>query len=128
MVDHIIFFIFAIGNVSISCAMEIKKAEIRDWDNIVRMYKDAINKMDGIGINQWDKIYPDSLLLKNDIEKQQLYKITNGEILLGAVVINRETDEQYINGNFEDDNYAVVHRLCIHPEYQNHKKIGRAHV
>ena len=46
MVDHIIFFIFAIGNVSISCAMEIKKAEIRDWDNIVRMYKDAINKMD----------------------------------------------------------------------------------
>lgn len=121
MVDHIIFFIFAIGNVLISCAMEIKKAEIRDWDNIVRMYKDAINKMDGIGINQWDKIYPDSLLLKNDIEKQQLYKITNGEILLGAVVINRETDEQYINGNFEDDNYAVVHRLCIHPEYQNHK-------
>lgn len=39
MVDHIIFFIFAIGNVLISCAMEIKKAEIRDWDNIVRMYK-----------------------------------------------------------------------------------------
>ena len=36
---------------------------------------------------------------------------------------NQETDEEYANGNFEDDNYAVVHRLCVDPEYQN-QKIG----
>lgn len=101
--------------------MEIKKAEINDLNKIVKMYKDAIDNLNNIGIYQWDEIYPNELTLKEDIEKHELNKIICDEKLVGAVVINKETDEQYENGHFEYDNYAVVHRLCVNPEYQNHK-------
>jgi ribosomal protein S18 acetylase RimI-like enzyme len=103
--------------------MEIIKAGKDDLSKISKMYKDAIDNLNHIGINQWDEIYPNKFTLKDDIDKQELYKIICGEELLGAVVINIETDEEYANGNFEDDNYAVVHRLCVDPEYQN-QKIG----
>ena len=103
--------------------MEIVKAEINDLHKISKMYKDAIDNLNCIGINQWDEIYPNELTLKDDIDKQELYKIISGEKFLGAVVINKETDEEYANGLFENDNYVVIHRLCVDPEYQN-QKIG----
>ena len=101
--------------------MEIIKAGINDLKKISKMYRDAIDNLNQIGIDQWDEVYPNELTLKEDIEKQELYKIISGDKLLGTVVINQETDEEYANGNFEDDNYAVVHRLCVDPDYQNQK-------
>ena len=103
--------------------MEIIKAGINDLEKISKMYRDAIDNLNQIDIDQWDEVYPNKLTLKEDIEKQELYKIISGDKLLGAVVINQETDEEYANGHFEDDNYAVVHRLCVDPKNQN-QKIG----
>ncbi|WP_018462805.1 GNAT family N-acetyltransferase [Segatella paludivivens] len=103
--------------------MEIIKAGINDLIQISKMYRDAIDNLNRIGIYQWDEIYPNELTLKEDIEKRELHKIISEDHLLGAVVINQETDEEYANGHFEDDNYAVVHRLCVAHEYQN-QKIG----
>lgn len=102
--------------------MEIIKAEINELEQISKMYRDAIDNLNDVGIYQWDEIYPNELTLKEDMGKRELYKISDGH-LLGAVVINKETDEEYANGHFEDDNYAVIHRLCVAPEYQ-HQKIG----
>lgn len=103
--------------------MEIIKAGINDLKPISKMYSDAIDNLNNVGIYQWDEIYPNELTLKEDIEKQELYKIISDDHLLGAVVINQDTDAEYSNGHFEDDNYAVIHRLCVAPEYQ-HQKIG----
>lgn len=103
--------------------MEIIKAGINDLKKISKMYRDAIDNLNHIGIYQWDEIYPNELTLKEDIEKRELHKIISGDNLLGAVVINQESDEEYANGHFENANYAVVHRLCVAPEYQN-QKIG----
>ncbi|MGL5353721.1 MAG: GNAT family N-acetyltransferase [Clostridium sp.] len=96
-------------------------------DSIVEMFTDAINKMKEINIYQWDEIYPNRNLLEEDIKKKQLYiALYNGEVV-SAYVLNKECDEEYINGEWKYPNstYYVIHRLCVNPKYQNNG-IGQA--
>jgi ribosomal protein S18 acetylase RimI-like enzyme len=55
-----------------------------------------------------------------------MYVGIEDNVIVSAVVVNNEFDEEYKNGNwkYENDNFAVVHRLCVNPICQN-KKIGR---
>lgn len=106
--------------------MEIRKAELKDLNIIINIFKSAIDTMNGNSIYQWDEIYPDNTILKQDIVSDQMYVGIIDDKIVSAVVVNNEFDEQYKNGNWKYDNerFAVVHRLCVSPDYQN-KKVGR---
>lgn len=106
--------------------MEIRKAELKDLNIIINIFKSAIDTMNGNSIYQWDEIYPDNIILKQDIVSDQMYVGIIDDKIVSAVVVNNEFDEQYKNGNWKYDNerFAVVHRLCVSPDYQN-KKVGR---
>jgi len=101
--------------------MELKLAEIDDLDVIYDMFKNAIEKMIKNGIFQWDEIYPTKDILKDDIEKNQLYKIIFDNNIISAFVLNKEYDKDYLNGKWEynGDDFMVVHRLCLNINYQN---------
>lgn len=106
--------------------MEIRKAELKDLNIIIDIFKSAIDTMNSNSIYQWDEIYPDNTILKQDIVSDQMYVGIIDDKIVSAVVVNNEFDEQYKNGNWKYDNerFAVVHRLCVSPDYQN-KKVGR---
>ena len=46
--------------------MEIIKAGINDLEKISKMYRDAIDNLNQIGIDQWDEVYPNKLTLKKN--------------------------------------------------------------
>jgi hypothetical protein len=55
--------------------LEIIKITIEDLVNVVNLYKNAIKKMEENNIFQWDEIYPDENILKDDVIKGQMYGI-----------------------------------------------------
>ena len=46
-----------------------EKAVPADLDELCSVIKRAVEKMDSMGIFQWDEVYPDRATLQDDIEK-----------------------------------------------------------
>lgn len=106
--------------------MKIRKAELEDLNIIIDIFRKAINRMNDNNIRQWDEIYPTNAILEQDILKKQMYVGIKDDTIVSTVVVNNEFDDQYKNGNWKYDNerFAVVHRLCVNSIYQN-QKIGK---
>ncbi|NLK95435.1 MAG: GNAT family N-acetyltransferase [Clostridiales bacterium] len=101
-------------------------AQMEDLDSVFSMFTDAIKEMNKNNIDQWDNIYPDKNILKEDISKGELYiGLYHGKIA-SAYVINQESDDQYANGHWKypESTYYVIHRLCVNPLFQN-RGIGK---
>jgi len=106
-----------------SVGLQIRKAEYEDLNIIIEIFKNAIKVMNDNNINQWDDIYPTNEDLEQDVINGQMHVgIKDGEIV-SALVINNECEEEYKNGSwrYDNDKFAVVHRLCVNPIYQNEK-------
>ena len=88
---------------------------------IYPIYKKAIAYMDFQNINQWDEKYPTEDIIKTDILKQQMYKLLQNKKIVSAIVINDEQDDEYKSGKWKytEGKIAVIHRLCVHPDFQN---------
>lgn len=103
--------------------LEFALAQKSHLEEVYDLFVSAIKKMDEQGIPQWDELYPNKPILDEDIQKQELY-ITKIDGEIAAVyVLNEESDEQYSNGKWQYPNatYKVIHRLCVHPKFQNQK-------
>jgi GNAT superfamily N-acetyltransferase len=102
-----------------------RKANIGDLVHVVKIYKNAINRMEKNNILQWDDLYPNEVILKDDILKEQMFLGEINNKIVSVVVLNKNYDEEYKNGNwnYKDLPFAVVHRLCVNPDFQN-KGIG----
>lgn len=104
-----------------------KKAVIDELDEIFSVYTSAISLMDSRGIPQWDEIYPSRELLEEDIKKGDMFVGRSDGSIASVYVISREFDDGYENGRWEYDDFFVVHRLCVDPEFQG-KGVGTATV
>lgn len=107
--------------------MKIRKAEIEDLNKIIDIFVNAINVMNDNDIHQWDEVYPTNTILEQDILKKQMYVGIKGDAIVSVVVVNNEFDDQYNNGNWRYDNerFAIVHRLCVNPVCQN-QNVGKS--
>lgn len=88
---------------------------------IFEVFSEGIKEMLANGIYQWDEVYPSIEDLENDLENEELY-VGKSEGDIGVVfVLNQDFDEQYQNGKWvlETEDYMVIHRLCVHPKFQN---------
>ena len=105
--------------------LEFRLANKEDFERVLNVYADAINEMTRVGVDQWDNLYPDRNVLKNDIIKKQLYVGLFEATVASAYVINQECDAQYVHGacRYPNSTFYVVHRLCVSPTFQN-KRIG----
>jgi len=101
-------------------------ARQHELDEAAALFLSATAELDRKGIPQWDEIYPNKDILREDITLHQMYLGRISGSLACAFVLNTECDEQYANGNWStpDARYCVVHRLCVNPEFQN-MGIGR---
>ena len=98
-----------------------KIADKNNIEEIVDMYKAAVDKMYLDGIDQWDELYPNKNILIEDIHKKELIVgMMDGKIVV-AYVVNTESDEEYVNGkwSYPNSKYCILHRLCVNPIYQN---------
>ena len=97
----------------------IARVEITQLLDVMALIKRAVAHMEKQQIFQWDDIYPDEATLKVDIETKTLYGILVSQHLAGIVALNTEEPPEYRDILWQYNNALVVHRLCVHPDYQN---------
>lgn len=101
--------------------IEFAPAQPADLEEVCALVHRAVVRMREIGIRQWDEIYPSREDLSGDIARGEMrVGRTNGRIAV-LYVLNREADEEYETAAWAqpDLDWRVLHRLCVHPDYQN---------
>ncbi|MFA6939830.1 MAG: GNAT family N-acetyltransferase [Clostridiaceae bacterium] len=100
--------------------MKIKKAQIKDSDKIMAVINNAVNDMEAEGIHQWDNIYPNTDVIKDDINEGNLYVYIDEGIIKGLMVLNEFQDVEYKLVKWQQDKgrNLVIHRLCIDPSFK----------
>lgn len=105
--------------------MKFRRAFLSDLSDIMQVYKAAVNRMEDMGIHQWDEIYPAEDIIKEDIVNTEMYIGLIDSVIASAFTLSPKHDKQYKIGNWQYDDlrYSVIHRLCVNPTYQN-KGVG----
>lgn len=106
--------------------LQYRKATLDDLEEIYSLITLAIDDMIKKEIPQWDDIYPTQDDFRNDIVHNHLYVgLADGKIAV-VYALNQECDKEYENGCWKYPNqpYYVVHRLCVHPNFQ-HRGIAK---
>jgi ribosomal protein S18 acetylase RimI-like enzyme len=100
--------------------MNITKASLPDIPEIMSLIRAAVQKMIAGGLYQWDDSYPNIDIITEDINAGSLFKISDKERIAGVVVLNQQYFLQYNDLAWEDEGgkFLIVHRLCVHPDYQ----------
>lgn len=98
----------------------IRKAKIEDKTAIMDIIAAAIIHMDQKGIYQWDKIYPDSETICEDILQKKLFVSVDDYAIKGIIVLNEEQAEEYeaLKWRYAFGKQLIIHRLCVDPRYQ----------
>ena len=98
-----------------------RHAMLNDLEKISELVRFAVMQMDRQGIKQWDELYPTSEDFEKDIEKKHLYVGQVHDEIAVIFVLNQEYDKEYKNGTWKkpEKPFYVVHRLCVHPRFQN---------
>ncbi|MCH5297789.1 MAG: GNAT family N-acetyltransferase [Ruminococcus sp.] len=98
-----------------------QKASFNNISEIMDIIRYAVRNMEQERIYQWDELYPAEKDIINDINNGELYVGRVNEKIAVIYVINSYCDEEYNNGEWQNPNanYQIVHRLCVHPDFQN---------
>ena len=107
--------------------LTFRKAEKTDLEGILSFVKEAVKVLEGLGVFQWDEIYPAREDFARDILRGEAFVAevldskTQKRRLAAVFTLNSECDEDYKNGQwkYKGTNFLVVHRLCVNPEFQN---------
>jgi len=103
----------------------VRLATLNDLKEICGIVSNAIQTMESCRIFQWDAHYPNEDTLRDDILKRQMFITHIDSQIASFFVLNKEYDAQYENGNWKytGSAFAIVHRLCVNPQFQN-RRIG----
>ena len=104
----------------------LRNANHGDLEAIIKIYREATEAMESTGIYQWDHLYPNEEILREDVTKNEMFLGEIGNEIVSLVVLNHEYDSEYIYGNWQytEDAFCVIHRLCVNPAHQG-KGIGK---
>jgi RimJ/RimL family protein N-acetyltransferase len=102
--------------------MQLRKATMADFDQIITILKDGANQLAERGVNQWQGDYPSTEQIKEDIKNGSAYLASSADHeTVGAISIVKAPDHAYdnLNGNWlcDTDKYVVIHRVAIHSNY-----------
>jgi GNAT superfamily N-acetyltransferase len=96
----------------------MKLAKQEDLERVMALYRDCTEKMNANGLFNWDKTYPDTETILQNIKDQSLYLFTN-EGLEGVVCLDENQPSAYDEKDWElPDSFVCVHRLAISPGHQ----------
>lgn len=100
--------------------MLIEKATQSNLEACYFITKSCANEMIKNGIFQWNDTYPSKEILQKDIELQQLWKLTENNIIIGIIVLTKIEDQEYKSVKWlsENRNNLYVHRLAVDPTFQ----------
>lgn len=112
--------------MTVNKAIRYEKGRLEELPVIFDLFMQAIREMLSNKIYQWDEIYPTMDVLTTDLHNGELYVGKIDGVIAVVFVVNQEYDEEYNNGKWNDTggDFRIVHRLCVHPDYQ-HRGLAR---
>jgi ribosomal protein S18 acetylase RimI-like enzyme len=101
-------------------SMQFVKAQLNQLEDIVSMYRKATRGLNRQGIEQWNEEYPTTEQLRKDIESGNMHLLMENGKIAASVVLDEQEDPEYKRIDWADDEgrWLVVHRLCVHPDWQ----------
>ena len=100
--------------------LEIRKAEISDLDNVMKIISLCTAHMISNKIFQWNDSYPSRQAFEVDINKNDLLVLLLKGKVIGCVCVSNIMDDFYkkIKWKTKSNNSLYVHRLAINPFFQ----------
>lgn len=98
----------------------IQKAIFSDLEQIYSLTKKCAQALIGKGIFQWNDAYPSKVVIKNDIQFQQIWKWEENNQIIGIIVLTGIEDIEYENVQWltKNSKNLYIHRLAVHPKFQ----------
>ncbi|TDE03522.1 GNAT family N-acetyltransferase [Flavobacterium hiemivividum] len=99
---------------------EFRKATTAEIPQIWDILQQAIARRKKDGSNQWQDGYPNPEVIKNDIDKNAGFVLTEGETIIGytALLISDEPEYEKIVGKWLTNNdFVVFHRVAISEDH-----------
>ena len=114
--------------------MNFRKSTFDDVDRILEIIEKAKIELKKLGLDQWQKGYPNREVIENDIklgisyileeisEKNDKFENQISKKIVGTIVLSPKKEEPYskIEGKWiTNDDYIVIHRLAVDTEIKN---------
>lgn len=97
--------------------MLFRKAEYRDFNEIMAIIKEAQVHLRESGIDQWQNNYPNEEIVQEDIARGNNYILVEDGKVIGTVVLSFAEEENYkkiYDGQWLCGlAYAVIHRIAV---------------
>ena len=92
-----------------------------DLAQIMELVESAVKHMEAQGIMQWDALYPIMEDFAEDVNEGTLFVGIQDKKLAVVCTVNQQCDDEYKNGQWKQSQkpFAVIHRLCVNPAFQN---------
>ena len=100
--------------------MHVEQAMHDDAVRVMETISHCIRHMQENGVFQWDALYPDLQVIREDIHIGSLFVIRQDGFCVASVTLNDSQPEEYgsVKWNCAGGRALVVHRLCVHPHWQ----------
>ncbi len=100
--------------------MEFSLADQSDLPELYGLFRAATARMDESGIPQWDEIYPDRSILQSDITNGQMQVCRIDHQIAVAFMLDfcKRGEYEPADWLYDEPEFAVLHRLCVHPSFQ----------
>ena len=97
--------------------MDVRKAAAKDLQYLKEMYGEIVGEMKATGIDIWDEVYP-SEFLSEDVEKERLYLLTEGEETVAAFALCGESGgENAVTWEDWSASALYLYRLGVSPRF-----------
>ena len=98
----------------------IRRAKISEIPDIITICRACAAHMISKGILQWNEHYPSVSVFEKDIERGELYILSNEEKIIGTIVLSIVIDDEYLPVKWlmQNSNNLYIHRLSVHPDQQ----------
>ena len=104
--------------------MIFRQATLHDLPTIYDILEGAIRRLGAMGVDQWQHGYPNRARIEQDVAEGIGYVIEEeGRVVAyGAVILTGEEAYRTIEGRWlsDEENYVVVHRMCVAEEVVGH--------
>ncbi len=100
--------------------LRIRAGSPQDIHALLALVHDCVEAMRAAGIEQWDEVYPNLEIIKEDITAGTLDVLCEDDNIIGCITVDAKLDPMWqdLNWSFESERASAVHRLMIHPSKQ----------
>ncbi len=104
--------------------MLLRKTSQEEINSVMKLIEEGRKYFKANDIPQWQNGKPNLETIQSDIDKGCSYVLVDGDEIVGTCALFFENDNTYDvidKGRWmNDNNYAVIHRVCIKCSYKGH--------